>query len=129
MVSFPLFYQRYQGITITVFLILKTCSKISRKFYIHTLLKQVYSFSTFLVKILSPSAVCFTYDSVIVFYFFSTEAATSFLPCSYSSQNSIVIVIVYIYDTNLCQKDLPRLTNSVSNKKTDLTMLIMTYIL
>ena len=68
------------------------------------LLKQVYSFSTFLVKILSPSAVCFTYYSVRIFYSFSTKAATSFLPCGYPSQNSIVIVIVYIYDTYLCQK-------------------------
>src|SRR5918992_5274626 len=95
---FPLSYQISRKITITVFL---------------ALLKQVYSFSTFLVKILSPSAVCFAYYSVLIFYSFSTEAATSFLPCGYSSQNSVVIVIVYIYDTYLCQKDLLWLSKSV----------------
>jgi hypothetical protein len=37
-------------------------------------------------------------------------------------------MIVCIYDTYSCQKDLPWLGKSVSNKKTDLSMLIMTYI-
>jgi hypothetical protein len=30
--------------------------------------------------------------------------ATSFLPCEYSSQNTVIIMIVRIYDVYSCQK-------------------------
>jgi hypothetical protein len=55
------------------------------------------------MKILSLSAVSFTYYNVLIFYFMSTEAAKPLLPYDYSGQNSIVVVIVYIYDTYFCQ--------------------------
>jgi hypothetical protein len=78
---------------------------------LHILLKQVYSFSTFLVKILSLFTVCCTYYNILITYSFSTETATSFLPNGYSSQNSVVVVIVCVYDTYLCQKILPHVVS------------------
>lgn len=64
-------------------------------------------FSAFLVKILYPFAVWCAYYNVLIVYSFSTEAATPLLPYSYSSQNSVVVMIVYIYDTYFCQKTFP----------------------
>jgi hypothetical protein len=59
------------------------------------------------MKILWPSAGWFTYYRIALFYSFSTKAAKSFLPCSYSSNDSIVIVIVCIDNMYFCQKGLP----------------------
>lgn len=70
----------------------------------------------------------FNYYDIIMFYLFSTEAATSLLSGAYSTQNTRVIIIVCIYDVYSGQKDLPRVGQPISHKKADLTMLIMMYI-
>lgn len=70
----------------------------------------------------------FNYYDIIMFYLFSTEAATSLLSGAYSTQNARVIMIVCIYDVYSSQKDLPRVGQPISHKKADLTMLIMMYI-
>lgn len=70
----------------------------------------------------------FNYYDIIMFYLFSTEAATSLLSGAYSTQNARVIIIVCIYDVYSGQKDLPRVGQPISHKKADLTMLIMMYI-
>jgi len=77
------------------------------------------------MKILWPSAVWFAYYRIALFYSFSTKAAKSFLPCSYSSNDSIVIVIVCIDNMYFCQKNFC-INKRIFNKKADLTMLIIT---
>jgi hypothetical protein len=80
------------------------------------------------MKILGSFAMSFTYYDIIMFYLFSTEAATSLLSGAYSLQNPRVIMIVCIYDVYSSQKDLSRVGQPISHKKADLTMLIMVYI-
>ena len=70
----------------------------------------------------------FTYYDIIMFYLFSTEAATSFLSSAYSTQNPRVIIIVCIYDVYSSQKELSKVDKCILHKKADLTMLIMMYI-
>ena len=92
--------------------------------------KQVYSI--FFLHILYENSLIFCYILYILRYhhvlFVSTEAATSLLSSTYSTQNARVIMIVCIYDVYSSQKDLSKVGKCISHKKADLTMLIMMYI-